>query len=158
MSLPTVANITAYYLYGQLNKPNLVPDRLRSLAMNDEVDFPITIDVYEYMATVGRFASLSSAKIVQDFFVNGPTAAWGYVAGQAGQITIGKLFGQLTGAEPRYSNINASFSVSHYAVLQCITVTLAITPKLTYSAAHGPSPPSRYPRYPASYNTAGQSA
>ena len=70
MTLPTVADITAWYLYGQSTKPTDVPDRLRPLASNATQDYP-PIDVYEYMATVGRFASLSGAKIVQDFFTNG---------------------------------------------------------------------------------------
>lgn len=60
----TVENIVSQFLYGTLNKPSRISDRLR----DSHDDTILMVDTASYMQSVGRFARLESAQIVQDFF------------------------------------------------------------------------------------------
>jgi hypothetical protein len=65
----TLENILSQYLYGQLEMPDLPADRLRYIPSTEtDPHTNLTIDAVTYMGTVGRFAELTDAKIVQDFF------------------------------------------------------------------------------------------
>ncbi|BCM25593.1 hypothetical protein [Methyloradius palustris] len=66
MSLPTIVEMTNLYLYGSTTKPqDILSD---SLIRASGVTKPFTVDINEYMAGPGRFATIDKFEIVQNFF------------------------------------------------------------------------------------------
>ncbi|MDO8263406.1 MAG: hypothetical protein Q7T21_09275, partial [Gallionella sp.] len=92
MSLPTAAEITRLYLYGQttFSTPNLTSDeRIRPIANPANVVMAPAVDVNDYMdGGPGRFVNAAAFEVIHKFF----SAAQGIPPSPSGGYTKGQLF------------------------------------------------------------------
>lgn len=82
-TLPTMAQITSMYLFGQLEKPNNLLDENLIRPKDLVVDYPVKININEYMTDgAGRFVSAKDFKFLDEFFNKSSTASENLEAGR----------------------------------------------------------------------------
>lgn len=82
-TLPTMAQITSMYLFGQLEKPNNLLDENLIRPKDLVVDYPVKININEYMTDgAGRFVSAKDFKFLDEFFTKSSTASENLEAGR----------------------------------------------------------------------------
>lgn len=82
-TLPTMAEMTSMYLFGQLEKPNNLLDENLIRPKDLVVDYPVKININEYMTDgAGRFVSAKDFKFLDEFFTKSSTASENLEAGR----------------------------------------------------------------------------
>ena len=93
-TLPTMEQMTSMYLFGTLEKPNNLLDENLIRPKDLIVDYPVKININEYMTDgPGRFVSAKDFKFLDEFFTKSSTASKNLEAGRYTKSEIFQIFG-----------------------------------------------------------------